>query len=124
MSAPPTRDPLILAVLGVGLASVCGLTIVGVLHELPDAQMGTALPLVIGFLGTMLAALTNTALGSRANQKLDRVLNGEMDAKIEAAVTRVLVAQSLIPDPGPEHTSPPRPHAKKRTTVKKPKATS
>jgi hypothetical protein len=92
MTTPNKQDSAIVtAVVAVGLVAVVGATLVGVLLALPDsANPATTITIVLGFFGTIVPTVLNALLGGRANRKLDRVLNGEMDAKIEAAVHRVL----------------------------------
>lgn len=89
----------------VGFAAVVGGTCIGVLVALPDSQNpATILTIVLGFFGVIATTLSSLVLGGRANEKLDRaseqldvterkvdrVLNGEMEAKIEAVLHRVL----------------------------------
>lgn len=92
-----TQDRALLSVIGfVGIAAVIGGTIIGVLWAMPDSSNPeTILVIVLGFAATIVTALGNALLGGKANEKLDRVLNGEMDRKIEAAVHRVLDAREL-----------------------------
>ena len=92
MSTSNTKDSAIVsAVVGVGMMAVVGGTLIGVLLALPDSgNPATTITIMLGFFGTIIPTMLNALLGGRANRKLDRVLNGEMDAKIEAAVHRVL----------------------------------
>lgn len=104
MPTPPTRENALLnTVQALGLAAVVGAIIIGVLLALPDSQNpATVLTLVLGFLGTQLPGLVANVHGRRANEKLDKVLNGTMDRKIEDAVERtverILRRHNIIPD--------------------------
>lgn len=92
MTVSKTPDGTIAnAVIIVGTLAVLGATLIGILLALPESSNpATTITIVIGFFGTIVPSVLNAVLGTRANKKLDRVLNGEMDAKIEDAVHRVL----------------------------------
>ncbi|MBM7510051.1 uncharacterized membrane protein (DUF485 family) [Nocardioides salarius] len=79
------------AVLVIGVLAIAGATIIGVLVAIPESKNQAAtLTIVLGFLGTSIPTVLNAVLGKKANKKLDRVLNGEMDRKIMTAVHQVL----------------------------------
>lgn len=85
----------VVAVLGV--LAIVGATVIGVLIAVPESKNpAQVVTVVLGFFGTTIPVLLTVLLGKNANQKLDRVLNGEMDAKIESAVHRVLDAREPI----------------------------
>lgn len=70
-----------------GTAGVVGLAAVG------DTQAATLLPLLIGFLAPTITGLVNVSKQDDASRRLDAIdgrLNGELDARIEAAVDRAL----------------------------------
>lgn len=74
-----------------GTLGLLGATIIGVLLALPESQNpAVVLTIIFGFLSTQVPAMTGAILGRRANEKLDRVLNGEMDRKIVGGVHTAL----------------------------------
>lgn len=79
------------AVIILGSLFIFGMIIVCVLVAIPDSQNPAyVLASVFGFLGIALPALLNASQGQKANAKLDRVLNGEMDSKMQRNIHSVL----------------------------------
>ena len=72
---------------------ICGAFLLGVI--LTNRVNADSTPLILTFMG-FVGLLLNSRVGTnRVEEKVDRVLNGEMEAKIETALKKVLDSRGI-----------------------------
>lgn len=104
-TTPETRNDNSRIWAGVAVLAIVCATAIGVFAVVPHAaNPGFVLTQILSFGGLALAAIRGQYSTDKArtevdaaNGKLDRVLNGEMDKKIERAVHKVLSEREPLP---------------------------
>ena len=84
------------AVSAIVISGVVGIV---ALAAIGDKEAATLLPLLIGFLAPTVTSLVSAQRAGDNSAKLDKIdsrLNGELDARLEAAIDRVLRRRGVV----------------------------
>lgn len=97
--AGPDDHTLALVAAMLGLVFIIAAALVAILIAVPSSKNpGTVVLILLGLLANGVPILLGGIVNGRNSQKLDRVLNGEMDAKIKANVHQALNERTLATD--------------------------